>query len=211
MGLCHKTILYFCIIRCVANQNMAQTRDCVIRKPYYSFAKLDMLLIRELIHCGLLMPFGDRDLDQHWLRYWLVAWRHEAITWTNVDWSSGKFGDIYIRAISQELPQPSITKICLKITCLKFHLNFPGANDLTQTRCCSLECLEMHLCQWTVSLLVQIMPWCLLNTKPWFHPMLACCWLELAELLYHVQKFVPNTESLQLWEKFYKWNGPPIW
>ena len=33
-------------------------------------------------------------------------------------------------AISQEIPQPSITKICLKITCLKFHSNFPGANEL---------------------------------------------------------------------------------
>ena len=39
--------------------------------------------------------------------------------------------DIHIRAISQEMPQPSITKICLKITCLKFHSNFPGANELT--------------------------------------------------------------------------------
>ena len=28
------------------------------------------------------------------------------------------------------MPQPSITKICLKITCLNFHLNFPGANEL---------------------------------------------------------------------------------
>ena len=34
---------------------------------------------------------------------------------------------MHIRAISQEMPQPSITKICLKITCLKFHSNFPGA------------------------------------------------------------------------------------
>ena len=41
-----------------------------------------------------------------------------------------KSSDIQIRAISQEMPQPSITKICLKITCLKFHSNFPGANEL---------------------------------------------------------------------------------
>ena len=27
------------------------------------------------------------------------------------------------------MPQPSITKICLKITPLKFHSNFPGANE----------------------------------------------------------------------------------
>ena len=82
-------------------------------------------------HCGPVMPYGDRDLGQHWLRWWLVAWRHQAITWTNVDWSSVKSSDIHIRAISQEMPQSSITKICLKITNLKFHWNFPGANELT--------------------------------------------------------------------------------
>ena len=41
-----------------------------------------------------------------------------------------KSSDILIRAISQEMPQPSITKIGLKITCLKFHSNYPGANEL---------------------------------------------------------------------------------
>ena len=44
-----------------------------------------------------------------------------------------KFSDIHIRAISQEMPQPSITKICLKITCLKYHSNFQGVNELTIT------------------------------------------------------------------------------
>ena len=53
-----------------------------------------------------------------------------SITWTSVDWSSVKSSDIHIRAISQGMPQPLITKICLKITCLKFHSNFPGANEL---------------------------------------------------------------------------------
>ena len=37
---------------------------------------------------------------------------------------------MHITSISQEIPQPSITKICLKITYLKFHLNLPGANEL---------------------------------------------------------------------------------
>ena len=45
-----------------------------------------------------------------------------------------KSSDIHIRAISQEMPQPSITKIRLKITYLKFHSNFPGANELNRTR-----------------------------------------------------------------------------
>ena len=54
-----------------------------------------------------------------------------AFTWTNVDWSSVKSSDIHIRAISQEMPQPPITKIGLKITHLKFHSYFPGVNELT--------------------------------------------------------------------------------
>ena len=41
-----------------------------------------------------------------------------------------KSSDIHIRPISQEMPQQS-TKIRLKITYIKFHLNFPGANELT--------------------------------------------------------------------------------
>ena len=38
--------------------------------------------------------------------------RHQAITWTNVDWSSVKSSDIHVRAISQQMPQPSII-ICI--------------------------------------------------------------------------------------------------
>ena len=54
----------------------------------------------------------------------VVAWRHQAITWTNVDWSSVKSSDIHIRTISQEMPEPSITKVRLKIT-LKILFRFP--------------------------------------------------------------------------------------
>ena len=38
--------------------------------------------------------------------------------------------DIHFRAISQEMLQPSVTKIRLNITYIKFHSNFPGANEL---------------------------------------------------------------------------------
>ena len=37
---------------------------------------------------------------------------------------------IHLRPISQEIPQPSITEIIWKIKDLKFHSNFPGANEL---------------------------------------------------------------------------------
>ena len=61
----------------------------------------------------------------------LPAGTKPLITWTNFDWSSVMSSDIHIRAVSQELHQPSISKICLKIICLKFHSNFPGANELS--------------------------------------------------------------------------------
>ena len=52
------------------------------------------------------------------------------ITWTNVDLSLVRSSDIDLMAISQGAPQPSITKIRLKITYLKFLSNLPGANEL---------------------------------------------------------------------------------
>ena len=62
-----------------------------------------------LTHCGLVTPYGNRDLGQHWLWYWLIAWRHQAITWTNVDLSSSS-KDIHLEEISWEMSQPSIAK-----------------------------------------------------------------------------------------------------
>ena len=41
-----------------------------------------------------------------------------------------QWSPVHIRAISEQMPQPSIIKICLKITCLKLYSNFPGANEL---------------------------------------------------------------------------------
>ena len=47
--------------------------------------------------------------------------------------SSVKSSDIHLRAISQEIPQQSITKIGLKTAYLKFNSNLPGANGLTSS------------------------------------------------------------------------------
>ena len=43
---------------------------------------------------------------------------------TDRQWSPS---DIHISAISQEMPQPSITKIRLMITYVTFYSHFPGA------------------------------------------------------------------------------------
>ena len=73
--------------------------------------------------------FGNTDVSVVRMAnnmYTIPAWRHQAITWANIDWSSVKSIDIYVRANSQEMPQPPIIKICLKITYLLFYQNFPG-------------------------------------------------------------------------------------
>ena len=37
-----------------------------------------------LSYSGRVTPYGDRKMSRHWLKQ-EVAWRHRAITWTNVD------------------------------------------------------------------------------------------------------------------------------
>ena len=62
----------------------------------------------ELTQCG---PYGDTELGQHHTGLG-NGWWHQAITWANVDLSST---DSHAMAILPETPQPSITKISLKI------------------------------------------------------------------------------------------------
>ena len=56
------------------------------------------------------------------------------ITLTSVDWSAVIDSDISFKTISKEMPQPSITNICLNITYLKFHSHFPGSNEFENTK-----------------------------------------------------------------------------
>ena len=51
-----------------------------------------------LTHCGLVMPYGEKD------------------AWTNADLSSKVFCDIHPRAISQEVLLNLICKMCFGIT-----------------------------------------------------------------------------------------------
>ena len=53
-------------------QQTKPSQQCIDRLP------------RILAHCGLGTSRGDIDLGQHWLRQWLAAKRHQAVTWTNV-------------------------------------------------------------------------------------------------------------------------------
>ena len=79
----------------------------------------------------------------------------QAITRTNVDWSSVKSSDIRIRAISQEMPIPSSTKICLKITYLKISFKFPRANKLIQNSIVFVQGNALGVCNTTTMLLIK--------------------------------------------------------
>ena len=83
-----------------------------------------------LTHWGLVTPYGDRGLGQHLFKQWLVARRHQAITWTNVDLSSLMSSDNHLCASLQDIAQPSVTEIIWKIKYLKFHSDFPGTIKL---------------------------------------------------------------------------------
>ena len=75
-----------------------------------------------------MTPYGDIDLGQHW--------RHQAITWTNVDLSSVRSSYINLKPNSQEIHKSPMTKINIEIARLKCHqspatateLNVPGGN-----------------------------------------------------------------------------------
>ena len=75
-------------------RQLSQQVDLVRKNTHIYFLK------PQLTHWSLVTIYGDRDLGQHWLRYWLVAWRHQAITWTNVDLLSITSSGIHLRAIS---------------------------------------------------------------------------------------------------------------
>ena len=118
------------------------------------------------------MPHGNIDLGQHRPRECFFAWWHQAITWTNVDLSSVRFSDNHLRAISQEIPQSSITEISLKITYLDFNSNLPGVNELCTLSmlCCVLFCFDTSRCYnfWFNSLVLEKIYNCPLPMKqPW--------------------------------------------
>ena len=60
-----------------------------------------------------------------------TAWRHQAITWTNVDLSSVRSCGICLLLILQEMLKISIPGMSLKLTNSRLQSHLPGANKLT--------------------------------------------------------------------------------
>ena len=107
------------------------------------------------------MPCDDIELSQPRLQQWLVAWRHQAIIWTNFDLSSVRLSDIYLRAFSHEIPQPSTIKISLKIVHLQFYSNISGSNikqfmvTSTENENCYKSGNQSHLYQQKLAIIIQ--------------------------------------------------------
>ena len=73
-----------------------------------------VLIWGQLTHCSLSAQYGEIYLCQHCLRYWLVAWQHQAITWTNEDSSFMKFCALHLS--SQQVPRLKFYIMTLKMT-----------------------------------------------------------------------------------------------
>ena len=62
-----------------------------IDKVYDFFYSTIYMMNFHLAPWDVVTPNGDINLSRRWFKWWLLAWRHQAITWTNVDLSSKVF------------------------------------------------------------------------------------------------------------------------
>ena len=76
------------------------------------------------------MSYGDRE--QNWLWSWLVAWWHQAITWTNADFLSVRYSGIRKMAIEfyKEYFSQSLKLACNYLA--KLHPNLCGSKELSK-------------------------------------------------------------------------------
>ena len=122
----------------------------------------------------------------------LVTWRHQAITWTTVNFSSVRFSNIHLRTISQDIPEPSITEISLKITFVTCHPILPGTNELIKSN--RIHLLPAQHCN---CITVFHKQWLLIRPDPGSHNILFwVCFLDNSMycLRWHEQ-------GLSKWEK----------
>ena len=104
------------------------------------------------------------------------------------------------------MPLPSITKISLKITCLRFHSNFPGANVLTMLTL-PLSPKQQRLNIWSFHSLHQVFETCQTEfshkgfqiwfTKNHLSDWTDCCWLLTSDWCI-VAGYWPHTDALLL-------------
>ena len=99
-----------------------------------------------LTHCGLETPYDDKDLGKYWLRCTCNSLLPDGVkplpepilTYYIIFISSVRSSDNHLKAILQQMHQPSIIAVCLEITSLKFHSNLP-ANAYTASHVVVVE------------------------------------------------------------------------
>ena len=80
-----------------------------------------------------------------WFRQWLDAWRHQATTWTNVDETSARAGDVIpLRAVPQVMLN-TISLIRVWHLLIYDQPHIPGSNDLTHSGLYSSFKIKLHL------------------------------------------------------------------
>ena len=76
-------------------------------------------------------PITNIDLGQNWLRKWLVAWWHQAINWTNADFSLVRFCGTYLRVITANAQDITMYNDIERLIRLKSFLTTPRAQRVT--------------------------------------------------------------------------------
>ena len=72
----------------IASEDLKKSWSTTPDNLDYNVTFLNQLPVMSFLACwGLVMPYGDTALGQHWFKQWLVVWWPQAITWTNVDLS----------------------------------------------------------------------------------------------------------------------------
>ena len=95
------------------------------------------------------------------------------------------------------MPQPSITKICLKITCLKFHSNLPGANELMHGKASRMVITEKQVSPVQETAAVNVACW----WEGWWkggrvHTGMAVCSVTAIQSIAHTP---PGLRRHQIW------------
>ena len=109
-----------------------------------------------------------------WFRWWLGSWKHQAITWINIDWTTiSEVGISLFSNILDDNDRKYIWKLCF---------NALPCGDIIWKR--------------TLPILVQVMAYC--QTVPSHY--LELCWLLISEILWHLSQSIILEEML-LWMK----------
>ena len=112
-----------------------------------------------LISCGLVTPYGDIDQGQHWLRFWLVVWQHQTITWTNIDLSLVMSCGINLRTLSWQNLKIPFSKSKLKIVLLKLHPVSCSVVGIDRFITCPAVLLHWHREDYTIVPVSVKPPW----------------------------------------------------